>query len=74
MTRSLLDEDLYWEREMEARREALEDEHAAWVEAHTSGEVCECGRRYRIRRVLDGADADGNRGMWVDEVYCAVCD
>ena len=71
---TMLDEDVYWEREMEARREALEDERLAWVEAHTSDEVCECGRRMRIRRVLDGADADGLRGVWIDEVYCEVCD
>ena len=62
------------ERETEARREAAEDERAAWVETHTSDEVCECGRVMMIRRVLDGADADGNRGVWIDEVYCQICD
>ena len=66
--------ELDWEREMETRHEALEDERLAWIEAHTSDEVCECGRRMRIRRVLDGADADGNRGVWIDDVYCPNCD
>ena len=74
MTNFTLDVDLYWERETEARHEVLEDERLAWIEAHTSDEICECGRRLRIRQVRDYVDADGNRGIVVDEIYCAVCD
>ena len=69
-----LNAELDWEHEMEARREALEDEHAAWIEAHTSDELCECGRRLRIRRYKYGEDADGNRWEWREEWYCPVCE
>lgn len=70
----MLDEDVYWERETEARREALEDERLAWIEDHTSDELCECGRRLMIRRYKYGADADGNRWEWREERYCPICE